>query len=201
MFVDASGIERLKYPESADLVISKWDWSQTPQFTEAMAHKIYLGPVHLRGLLPYMTISRASARRESGVSVAEVSLKLVWDLIQQLKVGEHGVAYVLDSQGRVIAHSAMFTPPVDGEHASYQGDPSLFQRDLSGLPQIQAVRAAASGPAEVRAGRDLDGRNILSASAGVAGPDERSSGVRLSDWLGWRVFVELPLSEADTAVP
>jgi hypothetical protein len=68
------------------------------------------------------------------------------------------------------------------------GDFSLFQRDLSGLAQVRAAIAAGSGPTPVRAARDLNGRDVLSASASVAGP-------------GWHVFVELPLAEADTVVP
>ena len=40
-------------------------------------------------------------------------LALVWDLIRQLRVDEHGVAYVLDGLGRVIGHSDMLTPVFD----------------------------------------------------------------------------------------
>jgi hypothetical protein len=190
-FLDASGTEQLKVSRLAmDVMGSKSDLSQDPKFTEAVAHKVYFGPVYLRrsGDI-HMTLSLAGTRRESGVSVAEVALKLVWDIIWQLKVGEHGAAYVLDAQDRVIAHSAMFTSRVDGERDpfSYHVDVSLFQRDLSGLAQVQAARAAGSGPTEVRAARDINGRDVLCASAS-GGP-------------GWHVFVELPLAEAETAVP
>jgi hypothetical protein len=188
-FLDASGTEQLKVSRLAmDVVGSKSDLSQDPKFTEAVAHKVYFGPVYLRRSDLYMTLSVAGTRRESGVSVAEVALKLVWDIIWQLKVGEHGAAYVLDTQDRVIAHSAMFTPPLDGERASYHVDVSLFQRDLSGLAQVQAARAAGYGPTEVRAARDINGRDVLCASASAGAPD-------------WHVFVELPVAEADTAVP
>jgi hypothetical protein len=136
----------------------------------------------------HMTTSLAGTRRESGVSVAKVALKLIVDMIWQLKVGEHGAAYLLDAEDRIIAHSAMFMPPLDPKRAAYNVDLSLFQRDLSGLAQVQAARAASSGPIEVRAARDINGRDVLSASASVAAP-------------GWHVFVELPLAGADTAVP
>jgi hypothetical protein len=189
-FLDGSGAEQLKVSRLAmDVVASKQDLSQEPNFKEAVAHKVYFGPVYLRRQSePYLPLSLAGTRPESGVSVAQVGLKLVWDLIWELKVGEHGAAYILDSQGRVIAHSAMFTPPLDGERVSYHVDLGLFQRDLSGLPQVQAALAAGAGPAQMRAGRDLNGGDVLSVSAGIDGP-------------GWRVFVELPVAEADTAVP
>jgi hypothetical protein len=137
---------------------------------------------------PYMTLSLAGTGRESGVSAAEVNLKLVWDLIRQTQVGEHGVAYVLDAQDRVIAHPAMFAPPLAGERAPYHVDPSLFQRDLSGLAQVRAASPASSQPRQPLAARDINGREVLAAFANVAGP-------------GWHVFVELPIAEADTAIP
>jgi hypothetical protein len=188
--LDASGTEQLKVSRLAkDEVGTKTDRSQDTKFAEAVSHKVYFGPVYLRReSVPYMTLALAGTRRESGVSMAEVNLKLVWDLIWQLKVGEHGAAYLLDAQDRVIAHSAMFTPPLDPQRAPYDLDATLFQRDLSGLAQVQAARAAASGPSEVRAAQDISGHDVLCASAGVGAPD-------------WHVFVELPVAEADTAVP
>jgi hypothetical protein len=72
---------------------------------------------------------------DAGVSVSEVSLKPVWDVIWLIKAGEHGVAYVLDAQDRVIAHTDMYGPDI-----------SLFQRDFSNLAQVQASRAAGACP-------------------------------------------------------
>jgi hypothetical protein len=46
-----------------------------------------------------------STRRDAGVIVAEVNLKLIWDVISQIKVGERGQAYLVDAQGRLIAPS------------------------------------------------------------------------------------------------
>jgi hypothetical protein len=118
------------------------DYSHDPKFTEAVAKKVYYGPVYFRGESePYMTLSLAGTRSDAGVSVAEVNLKLIWDVIWLIKVGEHGVAYVLDAQDRVIAHSDMYGPTFDG---SLHLDISLFQRDFSNLAQVQASRAAAS---------------------------------------------------------
>jgi putative methionine-R-sulfoxide reductase with GAF domain len=39
-----------------------------------------------------------------GSLLAEVNLKFMWDLVDQLKVGETGIAYVVDRQGILIAH-------------------------------------------------------------------------------------------------
>ena len=49
-------------------------------------------------------IALAGTRRDGGVTVAEVSLKPVWDVVAQMKVGERGIAYVVDARGWLIAH-------------------------------------------------------------------------------------------------
>ena len=117
-----------------------------------------------------MTLSLAGTRRDAGVSVAEVGLKLIQDLVAGLKVGERGVAYVVEAENRVIAHP----------------DISLVQRDVSGLAQVQAARAAGSGAlAEpFRFAQDIHGREVFTAYAGIVS-------------LGWLVFVELPTDDTD----
>ncbi len=52
-------------------------------------------------------LALARIRRDAGVSVAEVNLKLFWDVISQIKVGEPGRAYAVDDEGRLIAHPAI----------------------------------------------------------------------------------------------
>jgi signal transduction histidine kinase/CheY-like chemotaxis protein len=171
--LDATGKEQLHQSKLAmDVENSQIDFSHEAKFTEAVAKKVYYGPVYFRGLSePYMTLALAGIRRDAGVSVAEVNLKLIWDVISQIKVGEHGQAYVVDDQGRLIAHP----------------DISLVLRntDMTGLAQVKAARAAGGGaPSEpVQIGKDLQGREVLTAYAPVAP-------------LGWLVFAELPVDEA-----
>ena len=174
--LDASGHEQLRVSRLAmDVVGSNLDLSADPKFAEAVAHKVYYGPVYFRRESePYMTLALAGTRRESGVSVAEVNLKLMWDVVSQIKVGERGDSYVVDREGRLIAHP----------------DISLVLRntDMSQLAQVQAASAAGDGPTHAQAARDINGRDVLSSCASVGGP-------------GWHVFAELPLAETDTAVP
>ena len=172
--LDASGKERLRVSRLAmDVVASGTDFSKEPKFTEAMARKVYYGPVYFRRESePYMTLAIAGTRRDAGVSVAEVNLKLIWDVVSQIKVGERGHAYVVDAQGRLIAHP----------------DISLVLRntDMSRLAQVSAARAGAAGGVatdRVQEREDISGRKVLTAYAPVAP-------------LGWLVFVELPATEA-----
>src|SRR5207253_4331009 len=104
------------------------DLSRDPKFTEAVAHKVWYGPVYFRRESePYMTLSLAGTRKDAGVSIAEVNLKLIWDVVSQIKVGERGHAYVVGSQGRLIAH-----PDIS---------PVLRNTDMSKLVQVQAALA------------------------------------------------------------
>jgi signal transduction histidine kinase len=171
--LDPSGHEQVRVSRLAMNVLgSGTDYSQDPKFTAAQAQKVYYGPVYFRRESePYMTLALAGARRDAGVSVAEVNLKFIWDVVSQIKVGQHGVALVVDAQGRLIAHP----------------DISLVLRntDLSHLVQVQAVRAAEPGTAvrEIQEATDVEGRKVLTAYAPV-------------EPLGWRIFVELPVDEA-----
>src|SRR5215469_3347549 len=140
--LDASGHEQLRVSRLAmDVVGSNLDLSADPKFTEAVAHKVYYGPVYFRRESePYMTLALAGTRRESGVSVAEVSLKLIWEVVSQIKVGERGDAYVVDREGRLIAHP----------------DISLVLRntDMSQLAQVKAARQLAEDGAQTEAVQD-----------------------------------------------
>jgi signal transduction histidine kinase len=167
--IDSTGKERLRVSRLAmDVVDSKLDLSGDPKFTEAVANKVYYGPVYFRRESePYMTLSLAGTRKDAGVSIAEVNLKLIWDVVSQIKVGERGHAYVVGSQGRLIAHP----------------DISLVLRntDMSKLAQVQAAR---TGSADALQGTlNIQGQEVLTASAPIAP-------------LGWTMFVELPVKEA-----
>jgi GAF domain-containing protein len=170
--VDSTGIERLRVSRLAmDSVAGAVDLSKDPKFTEAVANKVYYGPVYFRRESePYMTLSLAGTRKEAGVSIAEVNLKLIRDVVSQIKVGEHGQAYVVDAEGRLIAHP----------------DISLVLRntDMSKLLQVQAARAGSRNVSEELQGtKNIQGQEVLTASAPIAP-------------LGWTMFVELPVEEA-----
>jgi signal transduction histidine kinase/CheY-like chemotaxis protein len=171
--LDPSGHERLFVSRfTASRIDSGEDLSQEPQFLTAMAHKSYYGPVYFRQETePYMTLAVAGVGRDIGVSVAEVNLKLIGEVVSQIKVGENGQAYVVDAGGRLIAHRDM--------------DIVLRNTDLSRLAQVQAARSrvAGSAPAEAGVANDMFGHRVLTANAAIAP-------------LGWLVFVELPIEEA-----
>ncbi len=174
-YLDASGREQLRVSRLAmDVVGSQADFSKDPRFVEARSGKTYFSPVYFRKESePYITIAMAGRGQDAGVTVADVNLKFIWDVISQIKVGRVGHAYVVDSRGNLIAHPDISLV--------------LQKTNLSSLPQIRDALAGPPRPGETREevtiARDLMGRQILTAHAAIVP-------------LGWLVFVEQPLAEA-----
>ncbi len=171
--LDATGSEQFRMSrEAPDVIASHADHSQEAAFIQAMANKVYYGPVYfIDESQPYMTIAMAGVRPEYGVIVGQVNLTFIWDVVSQIQVGKHGQAYVVDQAARLIAH-----PDISQV---------LRKTDMSGLAQVQAARAvelngSADQPLQ---GIDIAGRTVLSAYAKVTPP-------------GWLVFAELPIDEA-----
>jgi signal transduction histidine kinase len=155
-----------------DALGRRTDFSQDEFFIKALANKVYYGPVRFVGESePYMTLALAGVRRDWGVSVAEVNLKYIWDVVSQIRVGIHGRAYVVDPEGRLIAHPEISMV--------------LRNTDASRLRQVQAARAedTSAPPEQALETNDIEGRRVLSVHARV-------------EPLGWLVFVELPVEEA-----
>jgi signal transduction histidine kinase len=171
--LDAQGREELRVSRLAmDVIGSGVDHSADPKFTEAKARKAWFSPVYFRKESePYITVALAGTGRDTGVTVAEVNLKFIWDVISRIKIGQAGYAYVVDTRGLLIAHPDIGLV--------------LRKTDLSRLPQVAGALAdpAASSSGQALVGADSAGRQVLTAHAGIAPLD-------------WTVFVDLPLSEA-----
>ena len=167
--LDAEGKELIKVSRLAmDVIGSGTDYSKEAKFTETVAKKIYYGPVYMRKKSePYMTLGMAGRRFDAGVSLVELNLKPMWDIVRQTKVGDHGVAYVVNAEGRVIAHPDLSV--------------GISLRDVSSLAQVQEARTTPS-TRSVRMARDMNDQEVVVVYAHVAGP-------------GWLVFVELPIGE------
>ena len=172
--LDRQGREQLRVSRlSMDVVGAGTDRSAEPAFVEAMANRVYFGPVYFRKESePYLTMAVAHGGK-SGVTIAEVNLKLIWDVVSQIKVGKEGYAYVVDRLGRLVAHP----------------DISLVLRgtDMSRLAQVAAAlkpQGQDGGPVDAT---NRAGVSVLSAHAAIPA-------------LGWLVFVEVPTAEAQQPV-
>ena len=172
-YIDPEGREQIKVSRlTMDTAASGADLSQEPKFTQARTNKRYFSPVYFRKESePYLTLAMAGAARSAGVTVAEVNLKFIWDVISRIQVGKAGVAYVVDDRGLLIAHPDIGVV--------------LRKTDLSGLSHVAFAlnRLRDPGIKVPAISRDRTGREVLTAFAPIA-------------TLGWLVFVDLPLTEA-----
>lgn len=170
--VDGDGIERL-YVSRIDLnrIASGVDRSRDAAVSGARSGRIWYGPVvYYHDSEPFMTIAVAGNRKAAGIAVAEINLKLIWDVISAIRVGYTGHAFVLDQFGRLIAHP----------------DISLVLRgtndeDLMAMRSLRLAIDAAGGEAITT--KNTAGETVVTAMAAIPGAD-------------WMVFVEQPLSEA-----
>jgi signal transduction histidine kinase len=168
-WIDATGREQLRVSRLAmDVVGAGSDFTKDPKFAGAKAGKTWYSPVYFRKETePYMTISRPAGGAGGGITIAEVNLKFVWEVVSRIQIGKAGLAYVVNSDGTLIAHPDISLV--------------LQKTDLSKLAQ---VAAAAGGEGEnMPIARNLKGEEVLTAHAGIP-------------TLNWTVFVELPLVEA-----
>ena len=106
----------------------------------------------------------------TGVTVADVNLKFIWDVVSQIKIGRAGRAYVVDGQGALVAHPDISLV--------------LQKTSMADLAHVKAAFAGAAGaPEEVTIARDAQGKQVLTAHSMILP-------------VRWAVFVEQPLEEA-----
>jgi signal transduction histidine kinase len=168
-WIDADGREQLRVSRLAMNEVGRGiDRSGDPGFRRAMEGRMWFGPVYFRlGTEPYMAFARP-AGAGGGVTMAEVNLKFVWEVVSRIQVGAEGLAYVVDANGTLIAHPDISLV--------------LKKTDMGALPQV-AARLHPDAAAARKDARDLSGQRMLAAHTRIP-------------TLGWTVFVESPRAEA-----
>ena len=172
-WLDRTGKEQLRVSRLAmDVVGAGTDYADKAAFKGAASGKVTYSAVYFRKETePYMTIARPAGGSAGGVTVAEVNLKFVWEVITQIKIGNNGLAYVVNSEGTLIAHPDISLV--------------LQKTDLNRLTQVAALTKPGTNAqaGESNIARDLKDKEVLTAHAPIP-------------TLNWNVFVELPLEEA-----
>jgi signal transduction histidine kinase len=167
IYLDGSGREQLKLTRDGTSLPGNIDYSRDALYRNAVAERVSFGAIELRSSRePFMKIAMAHSGRNTGVTVAEINLKFLSEIVRAIPLNTGGRAYVVGPQGRMLAHS--------GRDVATAGD-------MSNLPQVAASREPGANPVVI--GRDLDGHSVLVGSASVAR-------------MNWSIFVEQPLSEA-----
>lgn len=169
--MDETGQEVAKVSRYAVIVSEDLgDRADSPDFLMARQGECYLGPLSVSQYgEPFVTLAIPIKDRHdqvTGVLSAEVNLKYMWDLVSRIEIGSTGYAYVVDGEGRLIAHR----------------DSSLVlqRQDQSG---IEGVRNALQGQAIVGLYTGLEGQDVI----GNYYPLQQA---------GWFVLAETPSREA-----
>ncbi len=104
-FLDAEGKERNAVSRlGMDVSGSMRDRSTEPAFLLAKKGLPWYGPVYFRKETePYITMALRGGGAKGAVTVAEVNLKFIWDVVSRIKIGAKGKAYVVDAAGNLVA--------------------------------------------------------------------------------------------------
>ena len=185
--IDGQGREQLKISRLAmNAIGSGVDYSKDPRFLEPKKGNTWFGPVYFRKETePYMMIAIPEARDRPGVTVVDINLKFIWDVVSKIRIGQTGVAYVVDDKGFLIAHP----------------DISLVLKkvDMSSLPQVKEALASRPDAPWTEPGQalNLEGQPVLAAYASLAEVTRRDAD-KPATAAGWKVFVEEPVAEVLT---
>ena len=152
-----------------DVMRSNRDRSDEPAFKLAKRGKPWVGPVYFRKETePYMTIAVRSGSDTGPVTIADVNLKFIWDVVSRIKIGDKGKAYVVDRNGYLVA------------------DPDiglvLRKTNLSDLPHVKAALDGNVRDEQATVSRDLAGTQVIASYAPI-------------ESLNWFVFVDQPVAE------
>ncbi|WP_284618433.1 GAF domain-containing protein [Aquabacterium humicola] len=148
-WLDAAGREQVSVSRLAlETVGGGRDRSAEAAFTAPGRGRPWYGPVYFRKETePYMTVAVRSSDK-GPVTVAELNLKFIWDVISRIQVGREGKAYVVDAQGFLVA------------------DPDiglvLRKTSLAALPHVAAPPADGALQSV-----NLAGRRVLTAVAPI----------------------------------
>src|SRR5438067_9789144 len=100
-----------------------------------------------------MSIAVRAGGEHGAVTVAEVNLKFIWDVVTRIKVGQKGKAYVVDSTGHLVA------------------DPDiglvLRKTTMSQLQQVQAALRSDPDAELAMLAKDVAGNRVLTAFAPI----------------------------------
>ncbi len=152
-----------------DVVASGKDRSQEAAFVNAKPGQPWYGPVYFRKETePYMTVALRSGGAKGPVTVAEMNLKFIWDVVSRIKIGDKGKAYVIDRSGLLVA------------------DPDiglvLRKTSMADLAHVKSAAGVRSADEPAMLSHDLAGTKVLTSMAPI-------------DPVDWQVFVEQPVAE------
>jgi class 3 adenylate cyclase/HAMP domain-containing protein len=139
------GREQLRVNRQTVTEGSNADFTRDLRFTETASRGTSYAVPSFRDGQPAMSISLSHSDQQ--VTVAEIDLGFLQDVLGDTEVGRVAFAYVVDSKGQVLASSSK--------------GPALAA-DVSALPQVAAVTGSL-----LSEGKDVAGHDVLTAVSAV----------------------------------
>ena len=173
-----SGIEKILITNEAGKEVmstngdSSVDLSQDIAYQTAINGEVYKSDVFIsENLSPSMTIAVPLKRLDTvkGAMIADINLIAMWNLVDNIRIGEKGYAFVVTGEGKLIAHGLG------------SGKVRVLRNEMVSVLSI--VREVQRGKDIVDIYRNIDGDKVI----GVAVPIPS---------LGWAIVIEEPLTEA-----
>jgi PAS domain S-box-containing protein len=152
------------------------DQTKEELFSQVRQDKEYISPVYIDTITSEPMVNVALPLTDvfgdlHGALVAEVNLKFMWDLMDHIKIGRNGCAYVVDIEGYLIAFSDIGRV-LKRENLGHLKEVNEF---------IECDESIHVSRAEISKG--ILGTSVLTTHVHLGTPD-------------WAVVVELPILEA-----
>ena len=165
-------VSRIAKPLSLQLM----DYSSGELLQKTNRKERYIGPVYIDKVTSEPMIVMAVPVTDvfddyKGTLIAETNLKFMWDLMEQIRIGENGQAYVVEKQGYLIAYKDISRV--------------LKRENLSHLDEVRLFlnKKTSTEETSTRISKGILDTNVMTTQVPLTTPD-------------WAVIVELPLIEA-----
>lgn len=170
VYVDATGQIVVEAPKNNALLANLFTIPQSNWFLKAQQGEKYIGDVQISaGDEAYLILSCPSV--QGGVMAARLRMGILQEALSSLHLGESGISYLVNSQGRIIAHS------------NYQ----MVLANTYLNPQSELLRVIGkTGESWSGEYRNLTDRMVVGTAVALPG-------------LPWAAVVEIPQAEAYAA--
>lgn len=160
---------------TSELGVELQDRSQITAIQKALSGQIYRSRVFISdNLVPSIQIAipLRFLNKIEGSLFGEINLISMWSLVDSIRIGQNGYAFVVSKKGQLIAHGA-----------PDKKDRVLKQEMMDHLP---IVASAINGGQEILVYTDDDGTRKIGVSVHIQS-------------LGWTIIIEQPTQEAFAA--
>jgi signal transduction histidine kinase len=172
--IDRQGEEHMKVSRiELDDVRALRNAGGNENFRQARERGVYYSPTYFKdGVEPYMTLAVREREPGAAVTLAEINLKFVGDVVRQIPIGRQGRVFVVDSADHLVAHP----------------NTSLVLRktDLASYSPLRGMRNELKSGGQNVAGmvdaKGLEGGTVMLSAGYIPAA-------------GWLVVVEQPRSE------